>query len=48
MIMIKGLHQMIEKQAKKDMKSVGLVWQNTQDFLPQQNFLVFKKPEIRF
>ena len=46
MIMIKGLHKMSEKQVKKEMKAVGLVWQDTRDFLPQQHFLVFKKPDI--
>ena len=46
MIMIKGLHKMSEKQVKKEMEAVGLVWQDTRDFLPQQHFLVFKKPDI--
>ncbi len=46
MIMIKGLHKMTEKQVKKEMKAVGLVWQETDDFLPQQHFLVFKKSEV--
>ncbi len=46
MIMIKGLHKMTEKQVKKEMKAVGLVWQDTKYFLPQQHFLVFKKTEI--
>ena len=46
MIMIKGLHKMTEKQVKKEMKAVGLIWQDTRDFLPQQHFLVFKKPDI--
>ncbi|GGA59047.1 class I SAM-dependent methyltransferase [Okeania sp. KiyG1] len=46
MIMIKGLHKMTEKQVKKEMNSVGLVWQETDDFLPQQHFLVFKKSEF--
>ncbi|MGD1704948.1 class I SAM-dependent methyltransferase [Dapis sp. BLCC M229] len=46
MIMIKGLHKMSEKQVKKEMKAVGLVWQDTRNFLPQQHFLVFKKPDI--
>ncbi len=46
MIMIKGLHKMSQKQVKKEMKTVGLVWQDTRDFLPQQHFLVFKKPDI--
>jgi len=46
MIMIKGLHKMSEKQVKKEMKAVGLVWQETKDLLPQQHFLVFKKPDV--
>ncbi|MDJ0518146.1 MAG: class I SAM-dependent methyltransferase [Okeania sp. SIO2F4] len=46
MIMIKGLHKMSEKQVKKEMKAVGLVWEDTRNFLPQQHFLVFKKPDI--
>ncbi|NES70207.1 MAG: class I SAM-dependent methyltransferase, partial [Okeania sp. SIO2D1] len=46
MIMIKGLHKMTEKQVKKEMNSVGLVWQETDDFLPQQHFLVFKKSDV--
>ncbi len=46
MIMIKGLHKMSEKQVKKEMKAVGLVWEDTRDFLPQQHFLVFKNPHI--
>ncbi len=46
MIMIKGLHKMSKKQVKKEMKAVGLVWEDTRDFLPQQHFLVLKKPDI--
>ncbi|RQH17840.1 class I SAM-dependent methyltransferase [Okeania hirsuta] len=46
MIMIKGLHKMTEEQVKKEMNSVGLVWQETDDFLPQQHFLVFKKSDF--
>ncbi|NET44929.1 class I SAM-dependent methyltransferase [Okeania sp. SIO2B3] len=46
MIMIKGLHKMTEKQVKKEMNAVGLVWQETDDFLPQQHFLVFKKSDV--
>ena len=46
MIMIKGWHKMSEKQVKKEMKAVGLVWEDTRDFLPKQHFLVLKKPDI--
>ncbi len=44
LILIKGLHKMSEKQVKKEMTAVGLNWKETQDFLPQQHFLVFEKP----
>ena len=44
MIMIKPLHKMTQKQVKKELKAVGLKWQTTQEFLPEQHFLVFNKP----
>ena len=44
MIMIKPLHKMTQKQVKKEMKAVGLKWQATKQFLPEQHFLVFSKP----
>lgn len=44
MIMIKPLHKMTQKQVKKEMKAVGLKWQETKQFLPEQHFLVFSKP----
>ena len=44
MIMIKPLHKMSQKQVKKEMKAVGLKWQSTKQFLPEQHFLVFGKP----
>ena len=44
MIMIKPLHKMTQKQVKKELKAVGLKWQETKEFLPQQHFLVFSKP----
>ena len=43
LILIKGLHKMTEKQVKKEMQAVGLVWRETQELLPQQHFLVFEK-----
>ncbi|MEL6579132.1 MAG: class I SAM-dependent methyltransferase [Cyanobacteria bacterium J06621_12] len=44
MIMIKPLHKMTQNQVKKEMKTVGLKWQETKQFLPEQHFLVFSKP----
>ena len=44
MIMIKPLHKMTQKQVKKELKAVGLKWQTTKEFLPEQHFLVFNKP----
>ena len=42
---IKRLHKMTQKQAKREMEAVGLEWERTEDFLPQQHFLVFRKPD---
>lgn len=44
MIMIKPLHKMRQKQVKKELRAVGLKWQETREFLPEQHFLVFSKP----
>ncbi len=44
LIPIKQLHKMTERQVKKEMKAVGLQWQQTKEFLPEQHFLVFTKP----
>jgi precorrin-6B methylase 2 len=44
MIMIKPLHKMTQKQVKKELQAVGLKWQTTKEFLPEQHFLVFSKP----
>ena len=41
---IKSLHKMTVAQARKEMEAVGLRWQETQDFLPYQHFMVFVKP----
>lgn len=38
------LHKMSEAQARKEMKVVGLEWVETRDFLPQQHYMVFRKP----
>jgi ubiquinone/menaquinone biosynthesis C-methylase UbiE len=37
-------HKMTEAQLIKEMAAAGLRWQETKDFLPQQHFIVFKKP----
>jgi SAM-dependent methyltransferase len=41
---IKPLHKMSERQAKIEMAALGLEWVRTEDFLPQQHFMVFKRP----
>jgi ubiquinone/menaquinone biosynthesis C-methylase UbiE len=43
-IMIKPLHKMTQKQVKKEMQAVGLVWRETKNFLPQQHLMIFQKP----
>lgn len=43
-ILIKRLHKMTQRQVKKEMQAVGLVWQETKEFLPQQHILMFQKP----
>jgi SAM-dependent methyltransferase len=44
LIMIKPLHKMTQKQARKEMQAVGLVWRETKNLLPQQHLMVFEKP----
>jgi ubiquinone/menaquinone biosynthesis C-methylase UbiE len=41
---IKPLHKMTEAQARSEMESLGLRWERTEGFLPQQHFMVFVKP----
>lgn len=41
-VMIKPLHKMTQRQAKREMAAVGLEWVRTEDFLPQQHFMVFR------
>ena len=45
MITIKPLHKMSQKQVRKEMKAVNLKWLKTQEFLPQQHFMIFQKSE---
>jgi ubiquinone/menaquinone biosynthesis C-methylase UbiE len=43
LIPIKGLHKMTQKQVKKEMAAVGLVWKETKEMLPLQHLMVFQK-----
>ena len=43
-VAIKPLHKMTAAQAIAEMKAVGLEWERTEDFLPQQHVLVFRRP----
>ena len=44
-IMIKRLHKMSQKQVRKEMQAVGLVWRETKNLLPQQHLMVFEKAQ---
>ena len=44
LIMIKRLHKMTQKQVRKEMAAVGLVWLETKNLLPQQHLMVFQRP----
>ena len=41
---IKPLHKMSEAQARREMEAIGLEWERTESFLPQQHFMVFRRP----
>ena len=43
-IPIKKLHKMSQKQAIKEISAIGLKWEKTSEDLPQQHFMVFRKP----
>ena len=43
LIPIKAVHKMTQRQVKKEMKAVGLKWLKTEEFLPQQHYMVFEK-----
>lgn len=45
LIAIKALHKMTQRQVRKEMAAVGLVWQETKNILPQQHVMVFRKAE---
>jgi hypothetical protein len=41
---IKPLHKMSEAQVRAEMAVLGLEWVRTEDYLPQQHVLIFRKP----
>jgi precorrin-6B methylase 2 len=45
LVMIKALHKMSQKQVKKEMQAVGLLFSETKNLLPQQHLMVFEKPQ---
>jgi ubiquinone/menaquinone biosynthesis C-methylase UbiE len=42
-ILIKRLHKMTQKQVRQEMQTVGLVWKETKNLLPQQHLMIFEK-----
>lgn len=42
---IKPLHKMSEAQVRREMAALGLEFERNAEFLPQQHFLVFRRPE---
>lgn len=45
LVLIKKHHKMTQRQAKKEMKAVGLRWIKTDDRLPQQHLMFFEKAD---
>lgn len=43
LILIKKLHKMTARQVRREMAAVGLTWQTTAEFLPQQHVFFFEK-----
>ncbi len=43
LVLIKALHKMTQKQVRREMQAVGLVWRQTKSILPQQHFMVFEQ-----
>ena len=44
LVLIKKHHKMSQKQVKRELEGVGLIWQKTDDRLPQQHLMFFNKP----
>ncbi|GAB5413758.1 MAG: class I SAM-dependent methyltransferase [Congregibacter sp.] len=40
---IKRLHKMTEAQVRREIEALGLVWESTEDYLPQQHVITFRK-----
>ncbi len=40
---IKRLHKMSEQQVRKEMNAIGLEWVRTEDYLPMQHVIIFRK-----
>jgi ubiquinone/menaquinone biosynthesis C-methylase UbiE len=43
LVFIKPHHKMTQKQAKEEMKAIGLTWSETRSSLPQQHLMIFQK-----
>lgn len=43
LVLIKKLHKMSDRQVRQEMAAVGLTWQATAEFLPQQHVFFFEK-----
>lgn len=41
---IKRLHKMTERQVRRELQTVGFIWEKTDKRLPQQHLLFFRKP----
>lgn len=46
LIPIKTLHKMSVAQARKELQAAGFEWIGSQEFLPQQHFMTFRKPLV--
>jgi ubiquinone/menaquinone biosynthesis C-methylase UbiE len=44
-VLIKPHHKMTQAQARKEMESMGLTWQETKSILPQQHLILFTRKE---
>ncbi|MBE9078599.1 class I SAM-dependent methyltransferase [Romeria aff. gracilis LEGE 07310] len=44
LILIKRHHKMSEQQVKRELTAAGLVWEKTDERLPQQHLVFFRKP----
>lgn len=42
LVLIKPLHKMTQKQVRKEMQNVDLVWKETKNLLPQQHLMFFE------